>query len=76
MIDFVWINELDVLGKTLIVRAVANETGASLFLINGPQLMSKEFGEPELILRKVFEEAKKVKKLASKLYSISIDASK
>ena len=28
-------------GKTLIARAVANETGAFFFLINGPEIMSK-----------------------------------
>ena len=32
-------------GKTLIARAVANETGAFFFLINGPEIMSKTAGE-------------------------------
>ena len=32
-------------GKTLIARAVANETGAFFFLINGPEIMSKMAGE-------------------------------
>ena len=50
-----------ILGKTLIARAVANKTGASLFLIRGPEIMSKFPGESEFNLRKVFEEAKKVK---------------
>ena len=31
-------------GKTLIARAVANETGAFFFLINGPEIMSKMAG--------------------------------
>jgi transitional endoplasmic reticulum ATPase len=41
-------------GKTLIARAVANETGAFFFLINGPEIMSKMAGEAEGNLRKVF----------------------
>jgi transitional endoplasmic reticulum ATPase len=46
-------------GKTLIARAVANETGAFFFLINGPEIMSKMAGEAESNLRKAFEEAEK-----------------
>merc|ERR550514_1295618 len=46
-------------GKTLIARAVANETGAFFFLINGPEVMSKRSGESESNLRKAFEEAEK-----------------
>ncbi|KAH0686997.1 hypothetical protein KY284_017550 [Solanum tuberosum] len=46
-------------GKTLIGRAVANETGAFFFLINGPEIMSKLAGESEGNLRKAFEEAEK-----------------
>eukprot|EP00003_Mantamonas_plastica_P005748 TRINITY_DN1467_c0_g1_i1.p1 TRINITY_DN1467_c0_g1~~TRINITY_DN1467_c0_g1_i1.p1 ORF type:complete len:819 (-),score=356.79 TRINITY_DN1467_c0_g1_i1:101-2557(-) len=44
-------------GKTLIARAVANETGAFFFLINGPEIMSKMAGESESNLRKAFETA-------------------
>ncbi|XP_071360128.1 transitional endoplasmic reticulum ATPase isoform X2 [Trachinotus anak] len=44
-------------GKTLVARAVANETGAFFFLINGPEIMSKLAGESESNLRKAFEEA-------------------
>jgi len=40
-------------------RAVANETGAFFFLINGPEIMSKMAGESESNLRKAFEEAEK-----------------
>ena len=47
-------------GKTLIAKAVANETGAFFFLINGPEIMSKLAGESESNLRKAFEEAEKV----------------
>mmetsp|Transcript_16049 Transcript_16049/g.33577 ORF Transcript_16049/g.33577 Transcript_16049/m.33577 type:complete len:819 (+) Transcript_16049:338-2794(+) len=46
-------------GKTLIARAIANETGAFFFLINGPDIMSKHSGESESNLRKAFEEAEK-----------------
>lgn len=46
-------------GKTQIARAVANETGAFFFLINGPEIMSKMAGESESNLRKAFEEAEK-----------------
>merc|ERR1712054_354309 len=46
-------------GKTLMARAVANETGAFFFLLNGPEIMSKMAGESESNLRKAFEEAEK-----------------
>ena len=46
-------------GKTLIARAIANETGAFFFLLNGPEIMSKMAGEAEGNLRKAFEEAEK-----------------
>ena len=44
-------------GKTLIARAVANESGASFFSIQGPEIMSKFYGETEENLRMVFEKA-------------------
>ena len=44
-------------GKTMIARAVANETGAFFFLINGPEIMSKMAGDSEANLRRAFEEA-------------------
>lgn len=46
-------------GKTLIARAVANETGAFFVVVNGPEIMSKLAGESESNLRKVFTEAEK-----------------
>lgn len=46
-------------GKTMIARAVAAETGAACYLINGPQVMSKNSGESEQNLRNAFEEAEK-----------------
>ena len=44
-------------GKTLIARAIANETGAFFFLLNGPEIMSKMAGQAEENLRKAFTEA-------------------
>lgn len=44
-------------GKTLIAKAVANETGAFFFLINGPEIMSKMTGDSEDNLRKAFAKA-------------------
>jgi len=46
-------------GKTLLARAVANETEANFVLINGPECMSKFYGESEKNLRDKFEEAEK-----------------
>jgi len=43
----------------MIARAIANETGAFFFLINGPEVMSKMAGEAEANLRRAFEEAEK-----------------
>ncbi len=44
-------------GKTLIARAVAHETEASFFPINGPEIIHKYYGESEAKLREVFEQA-------------------
>ncbi|MCD6468049.1 MAG: CDC48 family AAA ATPase [Thermoplasmata archaeon] len=46
-------------GKTLIAKAVANESGASFYTINGPEIMSKFYGQSEENLRKIFKEAEK-----------------
>ncbi|MCD6589605.1 CDC48 family AAA ATPase, partial [Candidatus Woesearchaeota archaeon] len=46
-------------GKTLLAKAVANETNAHFILINGPEIMSKYYGESEENLRQIFEEAEK-----------------
>ncbi len=46
-------------GKTLLARAVANESDAHFMAINGPEIISKWVGEAEERLRKVFEEAEK-----------------
>ena len=46
-------------GKTRLARAVANESEASFFTINGPEIMGSAYGESERRLREVFEEAGK-----------------
>ncbi|XP_077925328.1 ATPase family gene 2 protein homolog A isoform X1 [Halichoerus grypus] len=44
-------------GKTMIARAVANEVGAYVSVINGPDIISKFYGETEARLRQIFAEA-------------------
>ncbi|XP_061643708.1 ATPase family gene 2 protein homolog A isoform X1 [Phyllopteryx taeniolatus] len=44
-------------GKTMIGRAIANEIGAHMTVINGPEIMSKFYGETEEKLRQIFTEA-------------------
>ena len=44
-------------GKTLIARAVANESEANFYSINGPEIMSKFYGESEARLREIFQQA-------------------
>ena len=46
-------------GKTLLAKAVANESGANFIVINGPEIMSKFYGESEENIRKVFDQAEK-----------------
>jgi transitional endoplasmic reticulum ATPase len=44
-------------GKTLIARAIAQETEANFFSVSGPEVIHKFYGESEAHLRKIFEEA-------------------
>ncbi|NYZ77235.1 CDC48 family AAA ATPase [Candidatus Micrarchaeota archaeon] len=44
-------------GKTLLAKAVANESDANFFYIGGPEIISKYVGESEERLRKLFKEA-------------------
>jgi len=44
-------------GKTLLARAVANESEANFNSINGPEIMSKFYGESEARLREIFQQA-------------------
>ena len=46
-------------GKTRLAQAVANESEANFFSINGPEIMGSGYGESEKALREVFEEATK-----------------
>ncbi|MBI2629514.1 AAA family ATPase [Candidatus Pacearchaeota archaeon] len=46
-------------GKTLLAKAVANEAEANFILLNGPEIMSKFYGESEKNLRDKFDEAEK-----------------
>ncbi|MBB4640321.1 CDC48 family AAA ATPase [Rhizorhapis suberifaciens] len=46
-------------GKTRLARAVANESDAEFFLINGPEIMGSAYGESEKKLREIFEAATK-----------------
>lgn len=46
-------------GKTRLAQAVANESEASFFSINGPEIMGSGYGESEKHLREIFEEATK-----------------
>ena len=44
-------------GKTLLAKAIANETNANFFAISGPEIMSKFYGESEAHLREIFQRA-------------------
>ncbi|MBI5224429.1 CDC48 family AAA ATPase [Candidatus Micrarchaeota archaeon] len=44
-------------GKTLLAKAVANESEAHFITINGPEIVSKFVGEAEEKLRNIFQEA-------------------
>ncbi len=44
-------------GKTLMAKAVANESNAYFKTLNGPEIMSKYYGQSEEKLRNIFEEA-------------------
>lgn len=45
-------------GKTLLAKAVANESGVNFISIKGPELMNKFIGESERAVRDVFKKAK------------------
>ncbi|XP_026522820.1 spermatogenesis-associated protein 5 isoform X1 [Notechis scutatus] len=44
-------------GKTLLARAIANEVEAHFCTVNGPEIISKFYGESEARLRQIFSEA-------------------
>ncbi len=45
-------------GKTLIAKALAAESNASFYIINGPEIVNKYYGETESKLREIFQKAK------------------
>ena len=45
-------------GKTLIVKAIANETRVNFISVKGPALLSKYVGESERAVREVFQKAR------------------
>src|SRR5216684_3874856 len=59
-------------GKTLIARVVASETNAAFFVINGPEIINKFYGESESRLRGVFQEAQR--KAPSIIFIDELDA--
>jgi transitional endoplasmic reticulum ATPase len=46
------------IGKTLIAKAVANESGVNVISVKGPELMSRFVGESEAGVREVFHKAR------------------
>lgn len=59
-------------GKTLIARAVAHETAANFYAVNGPEIVHKFYGESEAHLRKIFDEA--TRRAPSIIFLDEIDA--
>ncbi|OLE77125.1 AAA family ATPase [archaeon 13_1_20CM_2_54_9] len=47
-------------GKTLVAKAVANESDANFYVISGPEIMSKYYGESEARLREIFQKAQEM----------------
>jgi ribosome biogenesis ATPase len=45
-------------GKTLLAKAIANESGANFISVKGPELLDKYVGESERAVRVVFERAR------------------
>jgi len=59
-------------GKTLLAKAVATECNAAFFQINGPEIVSKHYGESEEQLRSIFKRAEA--KAPSVVFIDEIDA--
>lgn len=59
-------------GKTLLARAVAARTSATFFHIDGPEIVSKHYGDSEAALRQVFDAA--ARKSAAIIFIDEIDA--
>jgi transitional endoplasmic reticulum ATPase len=59
-------------GKTLLARAVANESEANFFPVNGPEIMNKFYGGSEQNVRDLFQQAQK--NLPSIIFIDELDA--
>ncbi len=59
-------------GKTLLAKVLASESEATMYSINGPEIMNKYYGETEARLRDIFKEAKE--KSPSIIFIDEIDA--
>lgn len=46
-------------GKTLLARIIANHADATFYVISGPEVLSKWYGQSEEIIRRIFEDAKR-----------------
>ncbi|KAK8958335.1 Calmodulin-interacting protein 111 [Platanthera guangdongensis] len=46
-------------GKTTLALCCARDAGASLFLVNGPEIVSQDYGESERALNNIFDSARK-----------------
>jgi transitional endoplasmic reticulum ATPase len=46
-------------GKTMFARIIAAKSGATFYLINGPEVMSKWYGQSEELIRMIFDDARK-----------------
>ncbi|MCI4084351.1 ATP-binding protein [Streptomyces sp. MMS21 TC-5] len=46
-------------GKTLLARIIANHAAATFYVISGPEVLSKWYGQSEEIIRRIFEDAKR-----------------
>src|SRR5437879_13514288 len=47
-------------GKTLLAKGVANESDANFYVISGPEIISKFYGESEARLREIFQKAQEM----------------
>ena len=56
-------------GKTLLAKAVANESRANFISIKGPELLNKYVGESEKAVRQVFQELEPLRRVLFSLMS-------
>ncbi|MFG2038131.1 ATP-binding protein [Dactylosporangium sp. NPDC048998] len=49
-------------GKTMLARIIASTVGAEFYLISGPQIFSKWYGQSEEVIRAIFTDAGKQKR--------------